>query len=482
MTNCKRYSSILLIAAVGLTLMPLSSLAAAKPVPAKPAVIVKELTDSRSAYSKTYLYSDGSYEAVLYAKPIHAPDGAGNWQEIHPAWQAEADGTGYQSIGAPYEAELPQAYEQGYGLGQGADMRSFLPVDAAPSQGILSAGNAVRYADAWPDTDSTFTLTDRGLIETLTLRSDAAPGTFVYETSGESGEGAAELPAALLQDAQGQVQAVPQTVRRDDGKIYVDLTPDLTGLVYPISIRRAVEIRTEPAPPAAELSVAGAAYGAPDNGGGAQLAIGHVGDTAAYAHLQFDLSVVPAKAALRDAYLSLNVTDAGTGGTAAIQALRHAQAWSPAGPDGADAPESLIPLDARGAAYGSLSVNSPGLKRLPLAGLAAEWLTAAQPNFGLALGSDSPGLLTIASSDDPDAALRPQLHIRYETADGKLKRSLQALTGLQLFTYTYDAQNRLQTIQMPGGHIQFTYDYNGNLTRREFIPDAAALSEETGQE
>lgn len=482
MSNCKRYSSILLIAAVGLTLMPLSSFAAAKPVPAKPAVIVKELTDSRSAYSKTYLYSDGSYEAVLYAKPIHAPDGAGGWQEMSPAWQPKPEEAGYRSAGVPYEAELPPSYEQGYGFGQGAHVQSFRPVDAAPSQGVPGTGGTIRYADAWPDTDSTFTLTDRGLVETLTLHSDAAPGAFVYEAAGESEDGDAVLPAALALDAQGQARAVPQTVRRDDGKTYVDLAPDLTGLVYPISIRRTVEIRTASSPPAAELSVAGATYGAPGQGGAAQLTIGHVGDAAAYAHLQFDLSVVPAKAALKDAYLSLNVTDAGTDGTAAVQALRHAQAWSPADPGGADAPEGLIALDAKGAPYGSLTVTGPGLKRLPLAGLAAEWLTAAQPNFGLALGSDSAALITFASSDDSDAALRPQLHIRYETADGKLKRSLQTLTGLQLFTYTYDAQNRLQTIQMPGGHIQFTYDYNGNLTRREFIPDASALSKETEQE
>lgn len=490
MSKHYRTGSLILLTALGLSLLPVSSFAAIKTGavnPAKTATIVKELTDSRTATSKTYLYSDGSYEAVLYTKPIQYRDADNKWHEIKPSLSAES--AGYRSTGTPYQAALPVDYAQGYQIGFGESSLALQPVDANAATGSLAANRRVVYASPWTNTEATLTLTDNAVQETLTLQSADAPASFAFEVTGglsaDLTAGGVRLPEAWLRDAEGHTRTVAQTLRQADGHDYLDLKPDLAGLTYPVVIQHSVQINDDAEAAAGqELSVAGSVYAdsAADTDGVPLLRLGRIQEEAVYTHLQFDLAALSGThVTVQDAYLSFRVTDAAQ--AAQVSVLRHDSAWSAADPTGANKSETLTAIGANDAPYGTASIAKAASLKLPLKALASEWVSGAHPNYGLALASDSDELLMLASSQAAEMSARPQLHIRYDTPESLLKKkSLFNLNGLQLFQYEYDAQNRLQYINLPtGDRIQFTYDSNGNLTRRQLIVNPSALTEETQQ-
>ncbi|MDI4649598.1 DNRLRE domain-containing protein [Cohnella hashimotonis] len=488
MSKHYRTGSLILLTALGLSLLPVSSFAAIKTGgvhPAKPATIVKEVTDSRTTTSQTYLYSDGSYEAVLFAKPVQYRDASGKWQEIKPSLLTAGD-AGYHSAGTPYQAELPADYAQGYQIGFGESSLALLPVDANAATGSIASNRRVVYASPWTNTEATLALTDNAVQETLTLQSADAPASFAFEVTGglsaDLTAGDLRLPEAWLRDAVGQTRPVAQSLRQANGHDYLDLKPDLAGLTYPVAIQHAVQIHDDAEEAAGqELSVAGAVYADRDADGAPLLKVGRAQENNIYAHLQFNLAALPANITVQDAYLSVLVTPAAQAAQAQVSVLRHDSAWSAADPTGADAPEALAALDGDGAPYGNAAVTGVKSLKLPIKALASEWVSGTQPNYGLALASDSNDLLTLASSQAADLSARPQLHIRYDTPESLLKKnSLFNLNTLQLFQYVYDAQNRLQDIVLPNGdRIHFTYDAHGNLTKRELIVNSSALTEET---
>ncbi len=72
--------------------------------------IVKELTEYRTATSKTYLRSDGKLESIITANPIHyQPDGSDTWEEIDQTLSLKTvDGEAvYENQSAPFTVQLP---------------------------------------------------------------------------------------------------------------------------------------------------------------------------------------------------------------------------------------------------------------------------------------------------------------------------------------------------------------------------------------
>ena len=67
--------------------------------------VVKELTDLRTADSKTYLLSNGARQLEIYAVPIHFKDAKGNWQEIDTSLVPTSDG-GLASKATPAKVKL----------------------------------------------------------------------------------------------------------------------------------------------------------------------------------------------------------------------------------------------------------------------------------------------------------------------------------------------------------------------------------------
>jgi hypothetical protein len=235
--------------------------------------IVAELVHKRTENSKTYLLSDGSYRAIIYGGPVHYPDHKGNLHNINTkaydegdadtldiipsresapglaiarerAKQGKAKGLfnrdNYDFLGLqlPYDAKLPRIFRKGYSIGKGQDRLTFAPVKASPAKGYPDPehDNRIAYQDAWNDTDVYLELTPTGIKETIVLKSDRAPESFSFEVKGMDSLSELHLQPAWLVDANGTRRDVPIATREQGGKVYVDLTPDLTGLVYPVEI------------------------------------------------------------------------------------------------------------------------------------------------------------------------------------------------------------------------------------------------------
>ena len=77
--------------------------------------IVKELTEYRTATSKTYLRSDGKLESIITANPIHyKPDGSDTWEEIDQTLSLKTvDGEAvYENSSAPFTVQLQEQVQE----------------------------------------------------------------------------------------------------------------------------------------------------------------------------------------------------------------------------------------------------------------------------------------------------------------------------------------------------------------------------------
>ena len=80
----------------------------ATPETAEPAVIVAEIPDGRSEYSKEFLLSNGLHMATVYAEPVHY-EKDGKWEDIDNTLVADLDGT-YKNTAGPWEVSFPQSF------------------------------------------------------------------------------------------------------------------------------------------------------------------------------------------------------------------------------------------------------------------------------------------------------------------------------------------------------------------------------------
>lgn len=243
--------------------------------------IVGEVLTLRHRHSKTYLLDNGQYMAIIGQRDMHYQDTAGNWHNIeaalvdeadfdaeeaggrpvaahiHPAFAARAaevraaravgrgvnrDQTAWQVLRAPHQVVLPKNIKKGYSIGYGADPLRFVPVGASPSRGQISPNDpcTVEYQDVWAQVDMRLTVLPHGIKEVLVLKSLAAARTFSVEVDGQLADdltgGALRVHQGSLRDSDGTERSVPVTKRVASGKVYLDITPDVTGLVAPIEI------------------------------------------------------------------------------------------------------------------------------------------------------------------------------------------------------------------------------------------------------
>ncbi|GAA0313833.1 hypothetical protein GCM10008967_00400 [Bacillus carboniphilus] len=308
---------------------------------------VGEMINKRSPNSKTWINFDGSYTTEIHSGLVHYEDENGNLQNINTDLYDEADldsfhdpvnkhATGrfkearekaraakasnslnrdlfdYQGLKVPFEAKLPRNFKRGYTIGKGQDRLSFIPVGASPAKGYVDNDkkNVIDYQDAWNDADVNLELTDRGIKETIILKTDRAPSKFSFEVKGPLKDdltaGELRLMNAWLKDAAGTERDVDQLVRRENGKVYVDLVADVSGLSYPIEIDPTVTIQPVNGKDTYVYS------GWPDNNYGTEqyLRVGTNGDNNYYSFVEFDFSSIPSGADVTDALFSLCLSNA----------------------------------------------------------------------------------------------------------------------------------------------------------------------------
>jgi hypothetical protein len=248
---------------------------------------VGEMLNKRSPNSKTWINFDGSYTTEIHQGVIHFEDYEGNLHNIDTSLFDEADLFDYdgpiekhgkdllnearersradkkanklnrdsydfQGLKVPFLAKLPRNFKRGYKIGYGENRLHFKPVGASPSKGYVDEerGNCIHYQDAWNDADVCLELTDKGIKETIVLKTDRAPFKFSFEVNGTLEDdltaGAMALQPAWLEDANGEKRDVSQTIRRVGEQTFIDLEADVNGLVYPIYIDPTVNVQPNP--------------------------------------------------------------------------------------------------------------------------------------------------------------------------------------------------------------------------------------------
>jgi hypothetical protein len=112
---------------------------------------VRELAGLRTARSRTFLRSDGSLAARVFAGPVHFRNTAGDWQGIETELVATADG--YRNRANSFSAQLPRRIEQSdvRFVADGAWIAFSLRGATATAE---VSGESVRYESVLPGVDA----------------------------------------------------------------------------------------------------------------------------------------------------------------------------------------------------------------------------------------------------------------------------------------------------------------------------------------
>ncbi len=237
-----------------------------------------EMKNKRTKNSKTWINFDGSYTTEIHGSDVHYEDENGNLHNINTDLFDEADfdtidepvakegaqdfrimketakglkkdnqlnrdNWDFQALKVPFDAKIPRNFRRGYTIGKGKDKLTFKPVSASPSQGYVNGGSCIEYQDVWNDADVCLEMKPNGVKETITLKTDRAPSSFSFEVQGDIDNlTELKLQDAWLMDTQGTKRDVSQVTRQENGKTYIDLVADVSGLVYPIEIDPTVTL------------------------------------------------------------------------------------------------------------------------------------------------------------------------------------------------------------------------------------------------
>lgn len=236
--------------------------------------VVHEVIEKRTRNSKHYLLADGSYKAIISFGDLHYEDENGQWQDIQTQLVDEADlltergpiskesasevnsvkqdlfkklkdnkidrnQTSFRSPHLPYNAILPKRYNKGYSIGKGKDKLSFTPIGASSVIGEVY-NDGINYQNAWMDTDVSLQLQSDTIKETIIVKSPSAPTMFSFEVNGDIDDnltaGELKILPAWLIDAKGEYRDVSQKIRRSNGKTFLDIGADFSGLTFPIIV------------------------------------------------------------------------------------------------------------------------------------------------------------------------------------------------------------------------------------------------------
>ncbi len=326
---------------------------------------VGEMINKRTLNSKTWINFDGSYTTEIHSGHVHFEDENGNLQNVNTDLYDEADLDSfdlpvnkfgkeafnaakglakaqkkanklnrdlfdYQGLQVPFEAKLPRNFKRGYTIGKGQDRLSFIPIGASAAKAYIrdNQKNVIDYQDAWNDADVSLELTDRGIKETIILKTDRAPSSFSFEVKGSLADdltaGELRLMNAWLKDAAGTERDVEQKVRREGDKTFVDLVADVSGLVYPIEIDPTVTI--------SQSSNIGDSYVDSANstsnfGSNVNLITNDFGTKRMGFFIKFDLSTIPSGSNINSASLYVKAWGNDSVSTASISAQRPLEDW-----------------------------------------------------------------------------------------------------------------------------------------------------------
>ncbi|MGF9909413.1 DNRLRE domain-containing protein [Brevibacillus porteri] len=410
--------------------------------------VIGELPNKRTQNSKHYLLSDGSFQAVIFMGDVHYEDEHGNLQNIDTDLYDEADFDvmefpvsqqkcdafkarreivegakkkgvldrekfDFHALRVPFAATISRNFRKGYSVGKGENKLTFKPIGASVSIGRLNdeKRNEIEYQDAWNDVDVKLELTERGVKETLILKTEKAPTSFSFQVEGNIADdltaGELLLENAWLEDAVGTHRDVQQTVRRENGKVFVDIVADATGLVFPVVVDPTVGVGVSHFKRAvnryfSDLTT-GLKVGTYDEDQSNQSTYSTL--------LKFDVSSIPLRATVQSAYFEMyHYANAGRAATTDIQVRECLTDWVSSG----GYPSVNYTIVASKSIYN----NELGWHSWYIDSLVQKWIDGTAVNNGFELSAPS-NLTTydqVKIFYDPnhsDTTLRPKLTIRY---------------------------------------------------------------------
>jgi hypothetical protein len=412
---------------------------------------VGEMLNKRSLNSKTWINFDGSYTTEIHQGQIHFEDYEGNLHNIDTNLFDEADLFDYdgpiekhgkdllneareraradkkaskmnrdtydfQGLKVPFLAKLPRNFKRGYKIGHGDNKLHFKPVGASPSKGYVDEerGNCIHYQDAWNDADVCLELTDKGIKETIVLKTDRAPYKFSFEVLGTLEDdltaGTMALQPAWLEDAEGTKRDVTQTIRRVGEQTFIDLEADVVGLVYPIYIDPTVTIQ----PNGTAGKDAFVYSGTPDSTNDVtNITIGRDSSGLNRGLIQFDLSTIPVSSVITNATITFYVPNSFDGVARTVNIHRITNTWT----------ENTVTWNTQptfdATIAGTILVTTTGQTPITtdLSTLFSGWVNSSYTNYGLLMKMNDESTANtykqFSSSDHATVGNRPSLSVTY---------------------------------------------------------------------
>ena len=421
--------------------------------------IIGELVHMRTKNSKHYLLSDGSYQAVIFLHDVHYEDEHGNLQNIDTDLYDEADFDvmefpvskhkcdsfrarrqmvigakskgvldrekfDFHALRVPFAATIPRNFRKGYSIGKGENKLTFKPVGASVSIGRLNPEkrSEVEYQDAWNDVDVKLELTDRGVKETLILKTDKAPTEFSFQVEGNIADdltaGELLLENAWLEDAAGVRRDVLQTVRRESGKVFVDIFVDVTGLTFPVVVDPTTTI--QPGPTDGVDTFINSVYFGTEFGEQAYLSVGHYegqfGREKTHSLIRFPMPSIPAGASIVKAEVVLAAGQV-TGSYPKVVVKPITSSW--------DENTTWNRRPQTDSNYATPAYQTQtGTNTFDIITIFTRWRDGLQTNYGISIepADGGPPLadsrLWFGSCESPNATDRPKLVVIYNQPPG----------------------------------------------------------------
>lgn len=144
--------------------------------------VVREIEESRTPVSNTYLLSDGTYRQEIYEKPVnYKPSGETTLQPIDTSLVPSAAFGVSQTKASGFPETFASGDETATPVSVAGDgWRVGMRMVGGNLDDPLALGQSANYPFAAPATQLTYTAKSDGFEDTLTLSDPSAPDTFVF--------------------------------------------------------------------------------------------------------------------------------------------------------------------------------------------------------------------------------------------------------------------------------------------------------------
>jgi RHS repeat-associated protein len=169
--------------------------------------VVRELETSRTAESKTFLMSDGSFKLDLYTQPIHFKDASKHWKDIDPTLVQTPEYGISEVKASDYDIQIASDDVTDTPVSVSHNGWSFgMDLVGGEQSRVMAMGDHAVYPLAMTDTSLVYETGGNAVKDTLVLASKNAPDTFTFhmKLDGLSLYQSVSGPGYVLLDSKGK--------------------------------------------------------------------------------------------------------------------------------------------------------------------------------------------------------------------------------------------------------------------------------------